>query len=206
MLHSKGDGSSYAQFQPNVPSDAIYDVYGWWVASTNRCKDTPFIIHHKHGIDTVYKDQTTNGSSWVSIGTYTFCGDSSEKIIISDKAVNGTYVVADAIRLVTYDTTTTAISSFLNDQLPRMLVLEQNYPNPFNPLTIIKYEIVNTSYVELIVYNTLGQSVATLVSETKAPGKYSVEWDADNFVSGVYYYRLSTQKGQAQTKKLILLK
>ncbi len=206
MLHSKGDGSSYAQYQVNVAADAIYDVYAWWVASTNRCTDTPFIIHHKHGIDTVYKDQATNGSSWVPIGTYTFRGDSSEKIIVSDKATNGTYVVVDAIRLVTYDTTVTALTNSEVRHVPENFVLHQNYPNPFNPVTTIQYQLAKPGHVDISIYNLLGEKMTTLVNTIQAEGYYSTEWHADGFGSGVYFYRMLTADGQMQTRKLILLK
>jgi hypothetical protein len=60
--------------------------------------------------------------------------------------------------------------------------------------------------VELSIYNLLGQKVASLVNEKQNTGYYQVEWDASGFASGVYYYRLSTGSGFAQTKKLVLLK
>ena len=83
--------------------------------------------------------------------------------------------------------------------------LEQNYPNPFNPSTTINYELPITNYVELSIYNVLGQKVATLVDKKQAAGRYQVEWNAGAFASGVYYYRLSSE-AFVETKKLILLK
>ena len=105
-LNPKGDGSAYALFNPGVSVSASYDVYGWWVASSNRCSDTPFIIKHKYGTDTVRVDQTTDGSQWKLIGSYVFSGDTTDKVIISNAATNGDYIVADAIRLVSYDSST----------------------------------------------------------------------------------------------------
>ena len=84
--------------------------------------------------------------------------------------------------------------------------LYQNYPNPFNPKTAISYELKASSYVDLSIYNIIGQKVATLVSEEKLAGQYQVEWDASLFASGVYLYRLSADQGFVQTKKLVLLK
>jgi len=88
--------------------------------------------------------------------------------------------------------------------------LEQNYPNPFNPTTIIKFTISSnvryeTKNVRLIVYNTLGQQVATLVNEQKSPGNYEVQFDASNLSSGVYFYKLSSGEFTS-IKKLMLLK
>jgi hypothetical protein len=84
--------------------------------------------------------------------------------------------------------------------------LSQNYPNPFNPITTISYQLQVTSHIELSVFNILGQKVATLVSEKQLTGTYNVEWDASGFSSGVYIYRLQTDKGFIQSKKLALLK
>ncbi len=84
--------------------------------------------------------------------------------------------------------------------------LSQNYPNPFNPVTHIKFSLPKSSYVILKIYNILGEEVTTLVSERLAAGKYTHEWDATGFSSGVYLYLLETGKGFTQIKKLILLK
>ncbi len=92
------------------------------------------------------------------------------------------------------------------DKLPFSYALQQNYPNPFNPTTTITYQLPIANYVELSVYNLLGQKVATLVSEKQAAGYYSVEWDAFNYASGVYVYKIETDKGFVQSRKLILLK
>jgi len=89
--------------------------------------------------------------------------------------------------------------------LPKVYALHQNYPNPFNPKTIIKYELPITNYVNLSIYSLLGQKVATLVDRKQAAGSYQVEWDASQFSSGVYYYKLTTEKFQ-KVKKMNLIK
>jgi hypothetical protein len=98
------------------------------------------------------------------------------------------------------------ISGIENGSMPKNFSLDQNYPNPFNPSTIINYELQITNDVELSIYNSIGQKVATLVSERQSAGTYQVEWDASGFPSGVYYYRLSTDAGFVKTRKLVLLK
>ena len=96
------------------------------------------------------------------------------------------------------------------EAIPTEFALFQNYPNPFNPSTIIKYsipKIINnqSSIINLKVYDILGSEVATLVNEQKKPGFYSVEWNASNIASGIYFYRI--QAGDfIQTKRLILLR
>ncbi len=88
--------------------------------------------------------------------------------------------------------------------------LKQNYPNPFNPQTTIYYEITKTDFVELSVYNLLGQKIRTLVREKQSPGEHQIIWDGRNdrgapVVSGVYLYRLKTGEGLI-TKKMILVR
>jgi sugar lactone lactonase YvrE len=83
--------------------------------------------------------------------------------------------------------------------------LKQNYPNPFNPGTIINYELRITNYVTLKVFNSLGKEVATLVNQKQSEGSYSVDFNAANLPSGIYYYSLKTD-GISETKKMILLK
>ncbi len=205
QLNAVGIGLSYAQFNLNLTKEASYEVYGWWVSSANRCKTTPFIIKHKGITDTVKVDQTLNGSSWKKIGTYTFDGSADETVKISDAGTgSAVYVVADAIRLVSYDSIF-VVSVDDKDIKPLSFNLEQNYPNPFNPTTIINYSIVENGPVNISVYNVLGQKVNEIINKTQNAGEYSVSFDAQNLCSGIYFYTLKTNNF-TQTKKMMLVR
>ena len=92
-----------------------------------------------------------------------------------------------------------------DDIIPSFFTLTQNYPNPFNPLTKIKYQIPELSFVTLKVYDVLGNEITTLVNEEKLSGNFEVVWNANAFPSGVYFYQL--QAGDfVDTKKMILMK
>jgi len=98
----------------------------------------------------------------------------------------------------------------VEDEMNYEFSLEQNYPNPFNPTTTIKFTIPSdvrheTQDVRLIVFNSLGQQVATLVNEQKSPGNYEVQFDGSKLSSGIYFYKLTSGEF-TQTKKLMLLK
>jgi len=80
-----------------------------------------------------------------------------------------------------------------------------NFPNPFNPVTMINYQLPMTSYVELHIYNTLGQKIETLVSEKQAAGKYQVKWDASQYASSIYYYQIIAGEYR-EAKKMILIR
>jgi len=89
--------------------------------------------------------------------------------------------------------------------LPTHFTLAQNYPNPFNPTTTISFDIPYRTRAILVVYNLLGQHIATLVDEEREAGRYRVEWNAGSIASGVYLYRLEAGSF-VQTMKLVLLK
>lgn len=83
--------------------------------------------------------------------------------------------------------------------------LYANYPNPFNPTTRIDFQIPKNDFINLSVYNTLGQQVAILVNNTLAKGKYSVEFNASNLPSGTYIYKIQSDDYNV-VKKMLLIK
>jgi len=117
-------------------------------------------------------------------------------IAAADTSGNGTVLVFSLQPVNVTETTTT---------LPKEFSLYQNYPNPFNPTTTIGFEIPYSTFVRLTILNTLGQEVATPVSEHKAAGSYSVRWDGGDKASGIYFYRLEAGTF-VQTRKLLLIR
>ncbi len=106
-------------------------------------------------------------------------------------------------------TTTGGITSIepISTEVPERFSLSQNYPNPFNPSTRIRFEISGSSATHTLfsVYDMLGREVSTLVNEELKPGNYEVDWNAENYPSGVYFYKLSAGES-TETRKMILLK
>ena len=88
---------------------------------------------------------------------------------------------------------------------PLVFALEQNYPNPFNPSTMIKYSIPQDGFVNLFIYNLLGEKVATLVNSIQKAGRYEVNFDASRFASGVYFYSIEAGSYKS-VKKMLLMK
>lgn len=91
------------------------------------------------------------------------------------------------------------------NEIPDNYSLSQNYPNPFNPVTNIKLQIPAESQVRLTVFNVLGRTVEVLIDKKMLPGNYDVDWNAANYPSGVYFYRLQTDDF-TETKKMLLIK
>jgi hypothetical protein len=90
--------------------------------------------------------------------------------------------------------------------IPGGLVLEQNYPNPFNPSTKIKFALSETQTAKLIVYDVLGNVVAVPFNETAEGGKiYEAVFNAENYSSGIYFYRLETMR-KTEIRKMVLIR
>ncbi len=89
--------------------------------------------------------------------------------------------------------------------IPEQFKLSQNYPDPFNPKTTINYQLPQTGFVTLKVYDMLGREVAKLVSKQQAQGSYSINFDASDLASGVYVYQMRINN-YVDSKKMLLLK
>ena len=104
---------------------------------------------------------------------------------------NGEYKFSEEVEVIT---------------LPLNYNLLQNYPNPFNPITKIKYEIPENSFVKLEIFDLLGKQIEFLVNEIrKSAGRYAVEFNASDLSSGLYLYKVTTGKFE-KTMKMLLLK
>jgi photosystem II stability/assembly factor-like uncharacterized protein len=157
---------------------------------------------------------TNNGDNWEQLNTGLFdpfvqsLGVSSSGFVFA-----GTF--GGLYRSV--ESTTGVVSA---NEVPSSFRLYQNYPNPFNPVTKIKFSLPNSSKrrvnsVRLVIYDELGREVETLIPPLRgaqdglSTGTYEVTWDASNYPSGVYFYRLVMADASAPlsiTKKMILLK
>ncbi|MBL7127774.1 MAG: T9SS type A sorting domain-containing protein [Ignavibacteria bacterium] len=89
--------------------------------------------------------------------------------------------------------------------LPMEYELHANYPNPFNPITRIDYSLPYNSKVSIQIFDVVGREVATLVDDKLKAGYYSIDFNASNLSSGIYYYRMIAGDFSA-IKKMVLLK
>jgi hypothetical protein len=93
----------------------------------------------------------------------------------------------------------------ISGSIPQKFSLGQNYPNPFNPSTKIKFDIPSAGFTKLYVYDALGRTAATLVNGDLKAGSYEFGWNADNYTSGVYFYKLESGSF-SEVRKMILVK
>jgi hypothetical protein len=94
----------------------------------------------------------------------------------------------------------------ISSTLPAKFELYQNYPNPFNPVTKIKFDLPKKILVKIRIYDVLGREIETLVNEKLYGGTYEILWEASNYPSGVYFYRIEADGEFEKTGKMILLK
>ena len=118
--------------------------------------------------------------------------------------LNG-YVCGDSGKVLK---TTNGGITFVNnitENTPRSYNLSQNYPNPFNPVTNFGFRIAEFGLVKLTIYDAIGKEIAIIVNEELQPGSYNVDWDASNYPSGVYFYKLESGDF-VESKKMVLIK
>jgi hypothetical protein len=134
--------------------------------------------------------------------THIVTGPSEFADMFTDTDTNGQHGVWNRLVLAEAVITNTEESGFTQ---PKEFKLSQNYPNPFNPSTNIDFALPQAMDVELRVYNSLGQQVATLVNSSLPAGSHSISWDAQDMASGLYIYRLVAGDNML-TRKMILMK
>jgi hypothetical protein len=98
---------------------------------------------------------------------------------------------------------TSVATEGVGDEVPKEFGLIQNYPNPFNPTTTISYKLPETAYVTLKVYDIIGNEIAVLAEGSRGAGSYSVQFDASDFSSGVYIYRIAANNFTDVRKMII---
>lgn len=133
------------------------------------------------------------GIQFVNANTGIIVGGTTENTVIFKTTDGGGFISALSIES----------NSFAADEYS----LHQNYPNPFNPSTRINYELRNSNYVTLKVFDLLGKEVATLVNEKQSAGSYAVDFNSSEFnlPSGIYFYTLNAGDFK-ETRKMILIK
>lgn len=145
--------------------------------------------------------QTYNGPGSGDDISYSIAIDFSNNVYVAGSSLgSGTdndYAVIKYAQFV-------GISS-ISGEVPHKFSLSQNYPNPFNPETKIKFAVPKSGFVNISVYDILGRKIESLVNENLNPGTYEVNWNATEYPSGIYYYKLTAGE-YSETRKMILLK
>jgi hypothetical protein len=150
--------------------------------------------------------RSTNQTNWATLGFVRGAGTTTEAQSYSFVDASASGRVFYRLKQVDFDGQFEYSNIIeVNAGVPQTFALEQNYPNPFNPSTAISYQLPVAGNVSLKVFDMLGKEVATLVNARQEAGAYTVNFNANNLSSGVYFYRL--QAGNfVQTRKMMLVK
>ncbi|MEO8666079.1 MAG: T9SS type A sorting domain-containing protein [Ignavibacteria bacterium] len=178
-----------------------------WQDNSNN--EDGFIIARKREIDSFYQYIDTVAADILTFQEVGLTPDNIYTYKICSYITRGISEYSNSVTART-EKNTSVINNL--SQIPEKFNLGNNYPNPFNPTTNIKFGISSNSFVKITIYNSLGTEVENLVSEFLGAGSYLVTWNAHNYTSGVYFYRLSANysasglKEYNEVKKMLLIK
>ncbi|HPN37653.1 MAG TPA: T9SS type A sorting domain-containing protein [Melioribacteraceae bacterium] len=189
LFTSTDNGLSWT-YESGVASNYIYGV-------SVDTSDNVFVSAWEGGV--YYFSKLLTESTWQNYGMVGFRVSS---IVISPDTRSLFAGTSDG-RVFVMDNPLTSVED--KEVVPTSFDLSQNYPNPFNPSTTINVSIAKAGNYSLQVYNILGQLVTTLFEGDMNPGSYKVTFNASNFASGIYIYRLQGNNINI-SKKMMLLK
>ena len=193
LYRSTDNGENWTNVTEGLPNNGIFDI--------KFSGNNVFVLTNSGGISL----SSDNGENW------TLVNEGIVDSLIMTLAVTDSFLLAGSgseggiwRRALSEMITVTSVED-PSGSILSAFDLNQNYPNPFNPMTKIKFTIPKSGKVKLAAYNLTGEEVALLFDGIKHVGSHTVEWNAANFSSGIYFYRL--QAGDfTQTKKMVLLK
>ncbi len=186
--------------------------------SPNQKASLPLILRNNGDADLTWTVGWDYRSSWLGSdpgsGTTPPGGSSQVQISVNSQGMDsslyeGTLIItsndpdAAEVLVPVYVHIDTVQTKLLDSSLPNRFRLLPNYPNPFNPRTTIRYQLPQQAEVDLSIFNTRGQRIATLVRGKQAPGTYEIAFEAENLASGVYFIRLKAGNF-LQIRKMIL--
>ncbi|MBD3232653.1 MAG: T9SS type A sorting domain-containing protein [candidate division Zixibacteria bacterium] len=188
-----------------TPDPIITDVWGGVLYQGNFYRQFAFNNISLDPGESMTAHTTQNVPNWAPQGTYgyiAYCGDRPDSKCDSAEFP---FTVSGA-RLADGATKWSIEGGFFGEELiPTEFALDNAYPNPFNATTTISYRLPVASRVNLDIYNVLGQRVTTLVNGNVEAGYHSINWDASQYSSGIYFYKLSVGD-KVFTNRMTLLK
>jgi hypothetical protein len=192
------NGNPFSTIIETRISTSIVDAYGPMTLPGGRVVDA---LRIKQDVTSLIKGPFPFYSRDIS---YSFITEDGSQVNVPSDTVQSTTGTINNTALVSWnDALVTSVR--LDESLPDDYLLKQNYPNPFNPSTSIEYTIPTESFVELKVFDILGNEVASLVNEQQQAGVYRADFTADKLSSGMYFARITANEF-TQIVKMILLK
>ncbi len=183
----------YASFEAQSRNSSLFVVW-----STASEKDVDYFRLSRDG-QVVHTAAATNHSTG---STYSFLDEN----LTNGRSYTYSLEVVNLDGTVESWPTVTSATPSIDAAIVTEYALHQNYPNPFNPNTSIVFDVLEENSVDLRVFNTIGQEVATLVDAKMSSGRHTVAFDASNLTSGLYFYTVKIGADFTATKKMLLTK
>jgi hypothetical protein len=182
--------------------DSSYEFNIWVYVSDVETPDSLLIYNFQTKTDSLLIS-FTDSTGQVLLTSLGYFGNTELYITVTD---DSTASISDTL-LISIKAPT-VIKDVFGNIIPEKYILFQNHPNPFNPETIITFGLPEPAWVKIEIFNMLGQKVVDLFEGNKPAGYHQVIWDAHNYSSGVYVYRVYTQEKRKfdQIKKMVFLK
>ena len=185
----------------NVQENSIVSYCNFWENGTNfdNCNiDSTNMFYGDPTLDETF--QIIDGSICINNGTAIFIWQEDTVLNISPSNYNGSAPDIGAFEFEDRDSEPEPLN-----KIPNNYVLDQNYPNPFNPITKIQFALPKSENVIIVVYDTLGQKIQTLLNKQCSAGYHEIDFNAQDVPSGIYIYQI--QAGNFHdAKKMMLLK
>jgi hypothetical protein len=185
------------------PPSAAPAVQRWYeIAGTDEEIDFDLTLSYKDSELNGHQENLLQlwywtGSNWNNPGSTVDTSTSENWLIVANQSSFGNWAIAEG--------DITGLNSWDQSQQVISYQLSQNYPNPFNSSTLIKFTLARDTYVTLDIYNILGQKIRNLISKRISSGNHSIKFNAQDFPSGIYFYKIKSGDFQ-QIKKMILIK
>jgi len=128
-----------------------------------------------------------------------------DSYLFGDRPISQGFYCSDHLGILTTFSNSAFINSEDEESVPQSFILSQNYPNPFNPNTTINFTVIESSIVNMKIFDVAGKEVAELGNETYNPGDHSITFNGSNLSNGIYFYRLS-QGDKSEIRKMLLVK
>lgn len=192
-IYKTSNGGSNWQSQILINANTLYGV-------NFINQNTGYVVGNSLSSKGIIFKTTNAGINWIQEETYINETISS----VYFPSVNMGWVVGSNGSILKSGGNPTKVN-IISNSIPTQYKLFQNYPNPFNPTTKLRFALTRISIVKLVVYDVLGKQIETLINDQLNSGIYEVDWNASQYPSGVYYYKIDSEE-YTETKRMVLLK
>jgi len=195
----------------DIPADGFYNLYTYLIPGFSFAPDVKYTIKTIHGDTVISVNQQSPGKQgWYHLGSYELSKGKKTVFTLNNEGIPaGKYVMSDAGLLLidrkrSPDVVVTSQKENLVSSVPTRFKVSNNFPNPFNPETMVAFTLPEASWVNIIIYNQLGELIECISLGELAAGNHQFRWNAKGFPSGPYFIKVESGVNSAVIKTLLL--